>query len=102
MSNLCALLLSVLAGASEPTGSVEISISDLRNDQGQVLVALHDSASSFPRNASAALLRRSLTARNGRASTTFSGLPAGDYAIAVLHDENSNEELDTNFLGMPK
>lgn len=29
-------------------------------------------------------------------------LPYGNYAIAVYHDKNTNGELDTNLLGIPK
>ena len=29
-------------------------------------------------------------------------IPSGTYAIGVYIDENENEKLDTNFLGMPK
>ena len=28
-------------------------------------------------------------------------LPAGNYAVQVMHDENENNKLDTNFMGMP-
>ena len=31
----------------------------------------------------------------------FEGLPVGDYAIAVIHDENGNNKLDTT-LGIPR
>ena len=34
-------------------------------------------------------------------STAFPGLSPGDYAIAVIHDENANAKLDT-FAGIPK
>jgi len=29
-------------------------------------------------------------------------LPAGEYALAIFHDENNNGKLDTNWLGIPK
>jgi uncharacterized protein (DUF2141 family) len=29
-------------------------------------------------------------------------LPEGEYALAVFHDENSNNILDTNWLGVPR
>ena len=29
-------------------------------------------------------------------------LPPGEYAVALLHDENSDKKLDTNFVGIPK
>ena len=35
------------------------------------------------------------------ASYTFHGLSKGHYAVSVYHDENSNGELDANFIGIP-
>lgn len=32
----------------------------------------------------------------------FLDIPPGSYAIAVIHDENMDGELETNFLGVPK
>ena len=31
----------------------------------------------------------------------FKDLPPGTYAVQVMHDENENNKLDTNFLGIP-
>ena len=33
---------------------------------------------------------------------TFENIPAGSYAVAVLHDENKNEKMDFNLVGIPK
>ncbi len=32
----------------------------------------------------------------------WENLPPGDYALAAIHDENSNARLDRNFIGIPK
>lgn len=37
----------------------------------------------------------------GMTAIAFDGLPHGDYAFAVIHDENGNNKLDT-MLGIPK
>lgn len=29
-------------------------------------------------------------------------LPDGEYAFSIIHDENGNRKLDTNFIGIPK
>lgn len=29
-------------------------------------------------------------------------LPEGDYSVSAVYDENSNDKLDTGFLGIPK
>ena len=31
----------------------------------------------------------------------FNGIPAGTYAVTVLHDENSDSKMDFNWMGMP-
>ena len=36
-----------------------------------------------------------------RAHFTFKGVPAGNYAVLLTHDENDNGKLDTNLVGMP-
>src|SRR5690625_5362046 len=33
---------------------------------------------------------------------TLKGLPPGDYALLIYHDENRNGELDQNFVGIPR
>ena len=39
---------------------------------------------------------------NKKAQLVFENLPAGTYAISVFHDENNNQKMDKNFLGIPK
>jgi uncharacterized protein (DUF2141 family) len=33
---------------------------------------------------------------------SFTDIPKGIYAVAICHDENENNKLDKNFLGIPK
>jgi uncharacterized protein (DUF2141 family) len=37
----------------------------------------------------------------GTHNVSFAGLPRGGYAVAVIHDENGNNRLDT-FAGIPR
>lgn len=39
--------------------------------------------------------------RKDQARSDFEDIPPGTYAIAVVHDENMNGELDVNWLGVP-
>lgn len=32
----------------------------------------------------------------------FHDIPSGTYALVVLHDENMNGKVDTNWIGVPK
>ena len=39
---------------------------------------------------------------DGREGYRIREIPAGEYALVVYHDENGNERLDKNFIGIPK
>ena len=77
-----------------------VDVLQLRNDEGRVAVAVFNTEEAFPDQERA--LRGKLSKISGkRARVTFKGLKPGTYAVAVLHDENENDEMDFNFVGMP-
>src|SRR6266852_2483022 len=81
---------------------IHVEISGLRNDKGQVLCALFSSADAFPKKADKAVARLTVKIAERQATCDFSGVAAGTYAVSVVHDENSNCKLDTNFIGVPR
>ena len=88
-------------GADKPTGfPLTIRIGELKNARGRVAVALFASADDFP-DQKKALAGKLTRIENGKAAVTFNDVRPGVYAVAVLHDENENDEMDFNFLGMP-
>lgn len=107
-------LVSVLGGspASIPpaapmltvdgSGSLSVAVRGLRSDAGHVLFVLYADADAFPDTDAKAVRRAKETISGGVSKTTWRGVAHGTYAIAVVHDENDNEKLDTNFLGIPK
>ena len=83
-----------------------VTIDSLRNNQGQVLVCVFSAGSydkaGFPDCSKGHPVRTAkATIANGKAVVTYSGLKDGVYAIAIIHDENTNGEVDTNLLGIP-
>lgn len=80
---------------------LEVVARGVETTEGFIQVALYREEGSFLkfeqvfRNASA-------PAREGETRVVLDDLPAGEYAIAIFHDENGNEELDTNWLGIPR
>jgi uncharacterized protein (DUF2141 family) len=79
-----------------------VTVKGIRNDTGQVLVSLFESEDGFPGEYAKARLCARHPASAGEAVVELQSVPAGRYAVAVLHDENGNEEVDTGFLGIPK
>lgn len=89
-----------LADAPPPGVSLTVRVSELKNDRGRVAIALFSSADDFP-DQKKALAGKLARIEHGRAAVTFSDVRPGIYAVAVLHDENQNDKMDFNFLGMP-
>ncbi len=83
--------------------TITVDVRTLRNHKGKVLGLLFDSSSGFPGSTGKAYAKaRTSELEGGRATLRFSGVSAGVYAVAVIHDENENNRLDTNFIGIPK
>ncbi len=67
--------------------------------KGQVVASLFTNPRDFLRQP-AMRLAAPVTA-TGDAVVVFEGLMPGDYALSVIHDEDSNGRLNRNFLGIP-
>lgn len=80
--------------------TLTINLSGMQNTNGKVNMALYNNSSSFN---DPNLTYRSLFLNcSGSSMTIFlDSLPAGDYAFGIFHDENNNQQIDQNFLGIP-
>ncbi len=88
--------------APEPTaGDISVIVTGLRSERGVVRVSLYASPEGFPNDATKSLVSLQAGIVGGQARVVFRGVEPGTYAVSVLHDENNNRKLDTNFLGMP-
>jgi uncharacterized protein (DUF2141 family) len=95
-------LCSDRAAAQAPApGSLTVVIEGARNVRGQLRVALYDRAEGFPSDQSQALRTTRVPMKATSDSVRFTNLPNGIYSVAVHHDENGNEKLDTR-LGLPQ
>ncbi len=88
--------------AGDPRGHVVITVSQIKNDSGLMRISLFDSREGFPNKYKQAKKFINLKSQSPEMKIIFPDVPFGEYAIAILHDENTNEKMDTNFLRMPK
>jgi len=94
-----ALLATTLIGAA-PIGRLDIVVGNMRSAKGLVRVCLTADPDNFPACVDdARAVTRTVPA--SEAMIDVAGLPHGQYAFAVIHDENSNAKLDT-FAGIPR
>lgn len=81
---------------------IHVKVLNIRNRNGTVDCALFDSPAGFPREfLHSAQNVMVIKIRNTAARCDFEAIPPGSYALAVIHDQNSNGKLDTNLVGMP-
>jgi uncharacterized protein (DUF2141 family) len=88
--------------AATKTAILKVTVSGIRNEKGQLACLLFATPNGFPERAELALRTARVSIRNGTAECRFADLPAGEYAVMALHDENDNKKMDRNLLGMPK
>ncbi|MDX2014918.1 MAG: DUF2141 domain-containing protein [Myxococcaceae bacterium] len=98
---LGALLVATTASAAEP-GRIEVAVTGVSAAKGLVGCALFASKVGFPLETKKhAVAQVRVPAANGNATCVFENVAAGEYAVAVVHDTNDNQQADTNFLGIP-
>lgn len=84
----------LLIGAGPPQPTVEIHIDGLRNAKGQILVCLTTNPKAFPDCSKDQTSVRMAVKAADAARFIVSAPAPGTYAIAVVHDENSNNKMD--------
>jgi uncharacterized protein (DUF2141 family) len=83
-------------------GTLTVDISGISKASGTLKIRLDASADGY-NGKIAPLMGKAIKISDKKPlSVSFADLPAGEYAISVMHDENDNGELDSNILGIPK
>lgn len=98
---LC-VLVPALVGAA-PLGQpqpLSMALEGLRSTKGQILVCVTRVPRYFP-DCSHDPDKRHFTMAAKGGAVTIGNVAPGDYAIAIVHDENGNGKLDT-FAGIPR
>jgi len=92
-------VLSLFAAAVN-AGELTVTITDIRESQGTLLISVVDSDAGW-NNQAKPVAAQKMAAAKGEMTFKFGNLPAGRYAVQVMHDQNDNGKLDSNFLGIP-
>ncbi len=105
LARFAVLMLAALPApvfAESPCPGIHVNILNIKSSTGTVACALFESPQGFPKD----FLRMAtnvmvIKIRKDRARCDFEDIPPGTYAMAVIHDENMNGELDANWMGVP-
>ncbi len=91
--------------AGEPTTAstaLKVRIDGLRSARGKVLAYAWDQGDGFPADKKKTLTTAEVEIRGTEAVCDFAIPPSVKrLAVSVMHDENGNGKMDSNFLGIP-
>ncbi len=95
------VLVSVLGSVNlfAQNTSLEVTVKNIKGTKGTIRIGLFTTEADFLKTA---VKGKVVDANGSEVKVVFEDLPAGEYAVSVIHDENGNEKLDTKAMGIPK
>ena len=95
---LIAFLLNLCSFSfQEKNTALTITVNNVKLNSGNVMIAIHNRTNFLKTR----LIEKTISASNSSLNITVSLAP-GEYAVAVYQDENRNQRLDTNLVGIPQ
>lgn len=82
-------------------GKLTVEIDGWKNQTGQICVSVFGSSQGFPSDRRRVVSSQCSKISETTLTFTFDNLKAGSYAVAAIHDQNSDRTLNRNNLGMP-
>lgn len=93
------LLLSQFLNAQ--TVKLDVTVNKIKQVSGVMVISLYNKESSFPIEGKEFRINLVEVASHS-VSTTFNNLVPGEYAVALYHDQNSDEICNLGLFGIPK
>jgi len=100
MAAIGSLSMIALLSQHAVAADLTVNISDIEQGKGHVLVALYADKESY--TSGKANFSSKVKAEHEHETLVFENLPDGEYAIKMYQDENDNNKLDFNMMGIPK
>jgi len=99
-----AVLIATTTVTKVHASDLELVISGQEQEKGEIVAALFDSSmkNQFPKGITSANCVVRTKAMLQSVRLTCENIEAGNYALLVFHDTNSNGLVDHSFLGFPK
>ncbi|MYN11325.1 DUF2141 domain-containing protein [Pseudoduganella aquatica] len=96
-SSAAAIALAALASSAQ-AGTLTLDLKGVQAGQGNLVIALYNSSEDFLKKP---LRKLTVPAANAAMRVDLTDVPAGDYAVSLFQDINSDGKLDTRMFGIP-
>ena len=95
----CAAVVLAVIAMQANAADLVVTVDGVRNEKGDIRFALYDQSEEFPTGEK--LRGQEENAKTGAVQTIFRNLAPGNYAVAVHHDENRDDEMNLRFFLFP-
>ena len=92
--------LSILNFKNVQSGDLILKIKNFDNQSGLIHIAIYNEQEKFPKKEGKILGFKEKTSKIIENNYEINNLKEGIYAVAIFHDENSNDKFDS-FFGIP-
>lgn len=100
--NILILYLSFLTsffGNDNP--KLTINVQNIKSLKGEIIIGVFNVDKDFLKEG-VAIKNYTIAIDEATETIVINDLPKGEYAVSLYHDENSDNECNRNFLGIPK
>lgn len=101
MKYLVSFTVCFIATMSLYSANLTVVVTNIKNPEGNIIIGIFNKADSFPKEGKHEK-QLVIPIRDNEVTITVNNLPDGEYALAILHDENNNNQCDFNIIGIPK
>lgn len=92
-------ILFISGNLMAQTGTIELTVSGINLKKGKnIKIAIYEKV-SFLKDIK---IQKIIQSKGKETTIELDDIEIGKYAIAVFQDENSDEKMNTNFMGKPK
>lgn len=109
VSKFSSFFLATLASISiartvnaEPTATLTVMVDGVQNQKGQICLRIYSSERGFPMSDAGEVQSGCTPITGTSVKKQFYGLKPGNYAVAVVDDQNGDNKLNKDFLGIPQ
>lgn len=109
LSKISFLLIAILVSASfaktanaQQTTTLTVVVNGIKHQKGQICLGIYSNEKGFPLSTKNVVKSACKAITGSSLKEQFTGLKPGNYAVAVVDDQNGDRQLNKDFFGIPK
>ncbi|MBD2605612.1 DUF2141 domain-containing protein [Scytonema hofmannii FACHB-248] len=109
LSKISSLLIAILVSASftktanaQPNTTLTVVVNGIEHQKGQLCIGIYSNEKGFPLSTKNVVKSACKKITGTSIKQQFTGMKPGNYAVAVVDDQNGDRQLNRDFFGIPK